>query len=73
LGPKISVQQFVERLNEINRYLLHFPEEFPTQLDQDEIIQILYQDTTSEWHATMILANIEIFEMNYEGMISHFK
>jgi hypothetical protein len=57
----------------MNRYLLHFPEEFPAQLDHDEIIQILYQDKSSEWHATMILANTDIFEMNYEDMISHFK
>jgi hypothetical protein len=33
-----SVQQFVEKLNDLNRYLLYFPEENPKQLDQDEII-----------------------------------
>jgi hypothetical protein len=35
-----SVQQFVERLNDLNCYLLYFPEENPKQLDQDEIIEI---------------------------------
>jgi hypothetical protein len=35
IGPSVSIQQFVERLNEMNRYLLYFTEEFPTQLDQD--------------------------------------
>jgi hypothetical protein len=37
-----SVQKFVEkqRLNELNRYLLYFPEENPKQSDQDEIIEI---------------------------------
>jgi hypothetical protein len=35
-----SVQQFVERLNDLNRYLLYFPEENPKKLDQDEIIEI---------------------------------
>jgi hypothetical protein len=42
-GLNISVQQFVERLNDLNRYLLYFPEENPKQLDQDEIIEILDQ------------------------------
>jgi hypothetical protein len=35
-----SVKQFVDRFNDLNRYLLYFPEENPKQLDQDEIIQI---------------------------------
>jgi hypothetical protein len=38
-----SIQQFVERLNDLNRYLLYFPEESPKQLDQDEMIEILDQ------------------------------
>jgi hypothetical protein len=40
MGLNTSVQQFVERLNDINRYLLYFPGENPKQLDQDEIIEI---------------------------------
>jgi hypothetical protein len=43
MGLNTSVQQFVERLNDINRYLLYFPEEKPKQLDQDDIIEILDQ------------------------------
>jgi hypothetical protein len=31
MGLKTSVQQFVERLNDINRYLLYFPEETPSR------------------------------------------
>jgi hypothetical protein len=38
-----SVHQFVERLNDLNRYLMYLPEETPKQLDQDEIIEILDQ------------------------------
>jgi hypothetical protein len=34
-----SVQQFVERLNDLNRYLLYLLEENHKQLDQDEIIE----------------------------------
>jgi hypothetical protein len=41
MGPNTNAQQFVERLNDLNRYLLFFPEESPKQLDQDEIIEIL--------------------------------
>jgi hypothetical protein len=37
------VQQFVERMNDLNRYLLYFPEEKPKQLDQDEIVENLDQ------------------------------
>jgi hypothetical protein len=39
-GLNTSVQQFVERLNDLNRYLLYFPEDNPKQLNQDEIIEI---------------------------------
>jgi hypothetical protein len=31
MGLNTSVQQFVERLNDLNRYLLYFPEEKPNQ------------------------------------------
>jgi hypothetical protein len=47
MGINTSIQQFVERLNEINRYLLSIPEENSKQLDQDEIIEIL--DQTRLW------------------------
>jgi hypothetical protein len=53
MGPNTTVQQFVERLNELNRYLLLFPKEFPRPLTQDEIIE----------HEAMILANVK-FLMN---------
>jgi hypothetical protein len=45
MGCNTSVQKFVERLNDLNRYhyMLYFPEENPKQLDQDEIIEILDQ------------------------------
>jgi hypothetical protein len=43
MGLNTSVQQFVEWLNDLNRHLLHFPEENPKQLDQDEIIESLDQ------------------------------
>jgi hypothetical protein len=50
-----SAQQFVEKqgLNDLNRYLLYFPEENPKQLDQDEIIEILDQAKAPEWHETL--------------------
>jgi hypothetical protein len=35
MGLNTSLQQFVERLNDLNRYLLYFPKENPKQLDQD--------------------------------------
>jgi hypothetical protein len=40
MGLDASVQQCLERLNDLNRYLLYFPEENPKELDQDEIIEI---------------------------------
>jgi hypothetical protein len=43
MGLNTSVQQFVERLNDLNRYLLYFPEENPKHLDQDKIIEIVDQ------------------------------
>jgi hypothetical protein len=59
-----SIQKFVERLNDLKRYLLYFPEETPKQLDQDEIIEILDQDKIRypEWHEVMSNANIDIFK-----------
>jgi hypothetical protein len=77
MGLKTSIQQFEEkkRLNDLNRYLLYFPEENPKQLDQDEIIEILDQAEAvfPEWHETMVNANIDIFENSYEESVSYFK
>jgi hypothetical protein len=57
------------------RYLLYFPEENPKQLDQDEIIETLDQAKAwdPEWHGAMVNANIDIFEMSYEELVSYFK
>jgi hypothetical protein len=33
MGLNTSVQKFVERLNDLNRYLLYFPKGNPKQLD----------------------------------------
>jgi hypothetical protein len=73
MGLNTSVQQFVERLNDLNRYLLYFPEENPKQLDQDEIIDNLDQAKAPEWHEAMVNANIDIFQMTYEESVSYFK
>jgi hypothetical protein len=75
MGLNTSVQQFVERLNDLNWYLLYLPEEKPKQLDQDEIIEILDQAKAmdSEWHEAMVNSNIDIFEMTYEESVSCFK
>jgi hypothetical protein len=73
MGLNTSDQKFVERLNDLNRYLLYFPEEYPKQFDQDEIIEILDQDKAPEWHEAMVNANIDIFEMTYEESVSYFK
>jgi hypothetical protein len=54
MGLNTSLQQFVERLNDLNRYLLYFLKENPKQLDQDEIIEILDQAKSHEWHETMV-------------------
>jgi hypothetical protein len=66
MGLNTSVQRFVERLNDLNRYLLYFPEENLKQLDQDEIIEILDQAKAPKWHEAIVNANIDIFEMSYE-------
>jgi hypothetical protein len=64
MGLNNSVQQFVERLNDLNRYLLYFPEENPMQFDQDEIIEILDQAKAvdPEWHLAIVNANIDILK-----------
>jgi hypothetical protein len=75
MGLNTSLQKFVERLNDLNRYLFYFLEENPKQLDQDEIIEILDQAKAwnPEWHEAMVNANIDIFEMSYEESVSYFK
>jgi hypothetical protein len=75
IGLNTSVQKFVERLNDLNRYLLNFPEGNPNQLDQDEIIEILDQAKAMdpEWYEAMVNANIDIFEMSYEESLFYFK
>jgi hypothetical protein len=63
MGLDTPIQQLVERLNDLNRYLLFFPEENPKQLDQDEIIEILDQAKAvdPEWHEAMVNANVDIY------------
>jgi hypothetical protein len=75
MGLNTSIQQFVERLNDLNRYLLYLLEENPKQLDQDEIIEMLDQakDWDPEWHEAMVNENIDIFEISYEESVSYFK
>jgi hypothetical protein len=73
LGLNTSVQQFLERLNDLNNYLLYFPEENSKQLDQDEIIGILDQAKAPEWHEEMVNTNIDNFEISYEESVSYFK
>jgi hypothetical protein len=75
MGLNTSVQQFVDRLNDLNRYLLYFSKENPKQLDQDKIIEILDQAKAMdpEWHEAMVNANIDIFEMSYEESVSYIK
>jgi hypothetical protein len=73
MGHNMSVQQFKERKNQLNCYLLYSPEAYPTLLVQDEIVKILDQAKSSEWHEAMLATNIDIFEMNYEESISYFK
>jgi hypothetical protein len=75
MGLNTSIHKIVERLNDLNRYLLYFPEENPKQIDQDEIIEILDQAKTCdpEWYEAMLNANIDIFEMSYEESVSYFK
>jgi hypothetical protein len=73
MGCNNSVQQFVERLNDLNRYLHLFSEESPKQLDQDEIIEILDQAKAPGWHEAIVGASIHIFEMSYEESVAYFK
>jgi hypothetical protein len=68
-----SLQQFVENLNDLNHYLLYFPEENPKHLHQDEILEISDQAKAPEWHEVMVNANIDIFEIYHEESVSHFK
>jgi hypothetical protein len=58
--------KFVERLNYLNNYRLHFLDAFPKYLNQDEISEILDQAKAPEWHEAMINAKIYSFEMSYE-------
>jgi hypothetical protein len=72
IGLNTSVQQSVERLNDLNCYMLYFPEENPKQLDQDDIIETLDQAKARylEWNEALANANIDIFEMSYEESVS---
>jgi hypothetical protein len=62
-------------MNDLNHYLLYFPEENPKLLDPDDIIEILDQAKARdpEWHETIMNANIDIFEMSHEKSVSYFK
>jgi hypothetical protein len=74
MGLNMSVQQFVKRLNDLNRYLLYVPEENPKISNQDEIIEILNQAKARnpEWHEAMVNSNIKFLRclMNKLFLIS---
>jgi hypothetical protein len=55
-------------LNDLNRYLFYFSEEFPDKLDQDEIIEILDNAKASnpEWHEAMVNKLITWFYIVFE-------
>jgi hypothetical protein len=63
MGLNSSVHKFVERLNDLNRYLLYFSKEYPKYLDKDEIIEILDKAKAMdpEWNEVMVNANNSIF------------
>jgi hypothetical protein len=75
MGLNTFIQQFVKRMNDLNRFLLYFADENPEKLDQDEIIENLDQAKACnpEWHEAMVNANNDIFEMSYEESVSYFK
>jgi hypothetical protein len=61
MGLNTSIQQFIEILNKLYHYFFYFKEN-PKKLDQDEIIEILDQAKTTEWHEAMVNAKIEILK-----------
>jgi hypothetical protein len=63
IGLNMSVKQLKEKLNDLNRYLLYFPEESSKHLEQDEIMKILDQAKAGypEWHEAMANAKILTF------------
>jgi hypothetical protein len=76
MGLNTSVQQFVERLNDLSHYLLYLPEEIPKQLDQDEIIEILIKSRfgfLSDMKQAVVNTIIDIFRKSYGESVSYFK
>jgi hypothetical protein len=63
IGSNMSVQKFVGRFSDLNRYLLYFLEEHSKQLDQDEIFEILDQAKSPEWHKAMVNAGIDNLDL----------
>jgi hypothetical protein len=61
-----------QKFNDLNCYHLYFPEEYPKQLDQVEMIK-KYQAKAPEWHEAIIDANIDMLEMRYEKSVSYLK
>jgi hypothetical protein len=55
--------------------MLPFWKKTPKQLDQDEIIEISDQVKAKdpEWHGTLNIANIDIFELSHGESVSYFK
>jgi hypothetical protein len=76
MGLNTSIETFIERqtLNGLNHYILYFCEEFPNQLDQDEIIEVLDQAKANdpEWHGAMVTANIDSYQIFHDKAVSYF-
>jgi hypothetical protein len=49
-GPYNHSSTICGEVNDLNRYLLYFSEEHPSQLKQYEIIEIMDQAKAQEWY-----------------------
>jgi hypothetical protein len=56
MEPTTTVQQFFKSLTNLNSYAFYIPDEYPSKLNLDKIIEILEQAKATTWHEAMVSA-----------------
>ena len=57
----------------MNRYLLYFPGDNPTQLNKEDISEILDCAIPDEWHLAIVKADIDIFAKDIDETVSYLR
>jgi hypothetical protein len=72
-----TIRIFAMRLRELNNYLPYFPQEKGKpelcKPSDDDLVFILNQAKPEEWQAVVLGANIELYQLDFQGTVDYFE